>query len=167
MINRTKKPFNWAICRLILCIILLKACHSKQHILLEKYSNGSIKRVRDYSDNNVYYEREYFESGDLREVKKFKDGLQDSIQTEFDESGNMRAQIYFKNGLRNGVTREIYDNGQILFEGNCINGKFEGLVAWYYPNGKIKEQIHRHLDKDTGSWVRYDTAGNLLKTAER
>ena len=133
-------------------------------MLLEKYSNGSIKRARDYTDTNVYYEREYYESGDLKEVKMFKDGLQDSIQTVFDDGGNRRVQIYFKNGLRNGITREIYDNGQILFEGNCINGKFEGLATWYYPNGKIKEQIHRHLDIDTGSWVRYDSAGNLIKT---
>ena len=139
------------------------SCHSKQHILLEKYPNGMIKKDRDYVDNGVYYEREYYESGAVNVIKKFEDGLQDSIQTVYDESGNKRAQLFFKKGLKNGIVREIYQSGQTLFEGKCNNGKFEGKVVWYYRDGKMREEGYRHLDIDTGTWLYYDTAGKIVK----
>ena len=148
---------------LILCTFLFAACKSKRE-LLETFPDGSIKKLREYTGPHTWYEREYYVSGDIKIEKVFKSGLQDSIETVYDENGNRRGQAYFRNGLRNGLIRELYSSGQILFEGNCVDGKFEGLSTWYYRNGRIESQVHRHLGKDTGSMLRYDSAGNPLGT---
>jgi uncharacterized protein len=143
-------------------MFIFSACHSKQNILLEQYPNGDIKKGRDYTNDSVYYEREYYESGDLSVIKKFKNGLQDSVQTAYDKSGNVKSQVSFKKGLRNGILLENYDYGTTAFEGNCVDGKFEGKAVYYYSNGKKQREGFRHLDIDTGTWLFYDTAGKLV-----
>jgi antitoxin component YwqK of YwqJK toxin-antitoxin module len=147
---------------IVVLIIFISGCFHKREII-ETYNDGSLKIVKDYIDRYKYYQREYYVSGNLREEKVFVNGLQDSIQTFFGEDGNRRGEIHFREGLRNGMTYEIYRNGQIAFKGNCINGKFEGLSTWYYENGKVKESVYRHLGHDTGTMLRFDTAGILLK----
>jgi hypothetical protein len=48
----------------ILCVFLFTACKSKRE-LLETFPDGSIKKVRDYTSPDTWYEREYYVSGDI------------------------------------------------------------------------------------------------------
>jgi len=137
-------------------------CSSKREVI-EKYMDGSPKKIIDHIDQNRYYVRELYPNGNLKEEKFFKNGVQDSMQDYYTEEGKKIGELSFKNGLRNGVTHEYYRNGQMAFEGYCINGKFEGISTWYYRNGNIQAKGGRHLGADTGRWESFDTAGILTK----
>lgn len=148
----------------IVLSILLCGCSSRREVI-EKYTDGSPKKVIDHIDQNKYYIRELYPDGKLEKEKFFKNGLQDSIESYYNKEGRKMAEMTFRNGSRNGITHEFYRNGQIAFEGSCENGKFEGLSTWYYRNGKIQTKSYRHLSADTSS-QDFDTTGVLIRAFE-
>lgn len=152
---------NTRLSLLVMLTAIFCGCAGKRGEVKERYANGKVKKRIEYTDRNKYYEREYYENGNLEKETLFKDGVKDSIMTEYCENGSKGAETAFRNGVRNGVTHELFRNGQIAFEGVCVDDKFEGLSTWYYRNGKIQQRGYRHLGKDTGRWVYYDTLGAL------
>jgi hypothetical protein len=70
------------------------------------YQNGILKEEIDFTDfkneKGAVIKKEYFESGKIKSIKQWNDGLKEGDWNEYDESGNItKSLIYKKDKLKN------------------------------------------------------------------
>jgi antitoxin component YwqK of YwqJK toxin-antitoxin module len=144
-----------------LILPFLISCHSRNETV-NKSSNGKPDKViEQYGDSTC--EKYYYNNGNLKEIKCFKNGKLSGEQIHYREDGSKAALMTFTNGVRNGKTFEFYPSGQIAFEGILIDGKSEGVGRSFFKNGKLNFIGNRHLDKDTGWWYFFNMQGDTIR----
>lgn len=127
---------------LIISSFLFFACdiHNLE-LKKEFYSNGNLKNIH-YEDSNGDWQGEcriYFESGELEQIKNYKDDNLNGKYLLFDKSGNLRTISKFKNEKEIDTTFVYRDNG-ILERYSIYNKNSQDLKdVFFFPNGKIEK----------------------------
>ena len=65
--------------------------------------------------SDIYYEREYYDNGQIS------------------------SEVPCKNGKAHGILRSWYENGQIRTESQWFEGKYHGTCKAWYESGEIKQ----------------------------
>jgi len=86
----------------------------------------------------------------------------DSVVNYFD-SGNIKSVIHYKNGLRDGEMRIYYENGKLKQILHYFNGKVSGLVKNFDENGILREMYNIENGKREGPTSYFDSTGKYLK----
>lgn len=79
----------------------------------------------------------------------------------FYNSGKLKEVNFYKDGLLDGTSTGYYANGLKQYEVNFRENKKEGLTTNYYPNGKIQSQGW-YIDGDQdGDWIEYNEKSSM------
>ncbi|MBT8261187.1 MAG: PD40 domain-containing protein [Bacteroidia bacterium] len=81
--------------------------------------------------------------------------------TEYYENGQMKSSRNYKDGMYQGYWTEWYSNGNMKFRGDRYKNKGEGLTKWWHENGQLKKMGTYNLDKQHGAVLRWYDNGNL------
>ena len=114
--------------------------------ITEYYSNGIIKFIGDYYNNQIANgcASFYYQNGNLSHYFCYKNGKQDGSQVILYENGNMKVQAEMKQGRLMGTELVFRENGTLLYEidNNYAiarefdeNGNFIGIPS----NEKVKK----------------------------
>ena len=114
--------------------------------ITEYYSNGIIKFIGDYYNNQMANgcASFYYQNGNLSHYFCYKNGKQDGSQVILYENGNMKVQAEMKQGRLMGTELIFRENGTLLYEidNNYAiarefdeNGNFIGIPS----NEKVKK----------------------------
>ena len=98
----------------------------------------SIDRILEDGRDGPY--KSYYENGQLKEERTYKDGKQDGSFKTYYDNGQLEIEGTYKDGNQNGPVKLYHENGQLGGEGTLIDGKEDGLFKWYYENGQLKEE---------------------------
>lgn len=152
----------------ILCLLTLFGCNDidfKENI--KYYKNGKIKE-RFYTDKNQLNQGlgyEYYENGNVKEIRKYFNGKSNGKCLNFYQNGKLKAKGKFSNNVQIDTTFNYFKNGQIdaisIYDkkGNdikdifffssgriykvrsyFIDGRGEIIASkTYFKNGKINE----------------------------
>jgi len=131
-----------------LVLISISSCGSdKPQLQEEKYANGQVKR-KYYKVNNVLQDTmwEYFNSGELKVIRLFKDGKQHGKTTRFYKTGEVEEVQYFVEGLQEQGDTVFYKNGRPKFTAEFVNDKKNGLFRrWSEDRDSIElENLFRN-----------------------
>ena len=111
-----------------------------------------------YTSKKLRYQERY-ENGQIKSEGNLKDGIKDGKWVEYYESGKLRSVGKYK-----AIRPFIIENGYIdwnIKEGSFESVK-TGKWVYYYENGQIKSEGKYKDGKKDGKWVGYDEAGNAV-----
>ena len=117
-------------------LIFISSCGGdKLQLQEEKYANGQVKR-KYYKVNNVVQDTmwEYYNSGELKVIRIFKDGKQHGKTTRFYKTGELEEVQYFVEGLQEQGDTVFYKNGRPKFTAVFVNDKKNGLFRRWSEN---------------------------------
>ncbi len=105
----------------------------------EFFENGSL--FIEQVIKNGYY-KEYYESGELKNLGNYIDWQLSGVWKRFFKSGKTEWEVDYIDGYKQGKYKQFYENGKLKLEGSHHKGKKEGLEKHYSDNGQIiREQI--------------------------
>ena len=104
---------------------------------------------------------EYFENGQLKSEKNYKDNKLDGQTTEWYRNGQNKYITNFKDGKRVGKWTWWHNNGQIGQEGNFKDGKAGGKWTWWYENGQKQEESNYKDGKLDGMSTGWKENGQM------
>ncbi|KPH51552.1 hypothetical protein HPU229336_00110 [Helicobacter pullorum] len=114
--------------------------------ITEYYSNGIIKFIGDYYNNQMANgcASFYYQNGNLSHYFCYKNGKQDGSQVILYENGNMKVQAEMKQGRLMGTELIFRENGTLLYEidtNNAIIKEFDekGNFIGNHSNEKAKK----------------------------
>lgn len=114
--------------------------------ITEYYSNGIIKFIGDYYNNQMANgcASFYYQNGNLSHYFCYKNGKQDGSQMILYENGNMKVQAEMKQGRLMGTELIFRENGTLLYEidtNNAIIKEFDekGILIGNHSNEKAKK----------------------------
>lgn len=85
--------------------------------------------------------------------------------SSFYNSGKLREVSLYENGVLSGTTTGYYSSGSKEYETNYSDDQKNGLTTNYYTNGKIQSQGW-YIDGDlNGDWVNYNEKGRVTFNA--
>lgn len=123
--------------------------------ITEYYSNGIIKFIGDYYNNQMANgcASFYYQNGNLSHYFCYKNGKQDGSQVILYENGNMKVQAEMKQGRLMGTELIFRENGTLLYEidtNNAIIKEFDekGNFIGNHSNEKAKKIVKEILWKN-------------------
>lgn len=123
--------------------------------ITEYYSNGIIKFIGDYYNNQIANgcASFYYQNGNLSHYFCYKNGKQDGSQVILYENGNMKVQAEMKQGRLMGTELIFRENGTLLYEidtNNAIIKEFDekGNFIGNHSNEKAKKIVKEILWKN-------------------
>lgn len=102
---------------------------------VEYYDNGNVKYERHFKD--VIYHDEgkvYYENGNVQYEGNFRNGK----AKHYYENGNLAYEGYFKDDKLNGKGKIYYENGNLWYEGYFKDDIFNGKGKYYPRNNNIR-----------------------------
>ncbi len=125
--------------------------------VVETYPDGSVRLRYETDDEGRAHGAftEYYESGELRVVTKYRAGLRDGGYTEYFENGKIRVRSRYRADERTGNHSEYYENGRVrlsaMYRADVLNGDW----IERYPNGDKKVEAEYEdgkLDGRSRAW---------------
>ena len=112
------------------------------------YRNGQLEyKTNSINDENdrLHIENdrlhiEWYENGQLKSERNYKEGKENGFQKQWYESGQLQSEASFKDGSLDGLKKYWYKSGQLLYEENYKEGKQEGLSKNWYENGQLRSE---------------------------
>ncbi|ARV08240.1 hypothetical protein BTO05_00775 [Winogradskyella sp. PC-19] len=124
----------------------------------QKSSEGSFNWKTNKHDGEWKY---YYENGETRLVKEYKDGEHFRFWEQYLPDGN---QI-LKDG--NGVFK-VFENNKMTFQSEYKNGGRDGVTTWYYDTGQIEESVLYKFDSSEPYGLRMEIISSFdIKGKER
>jgi antitoxin component YwqK of YwqJK toxin-antitoxin module len=109
----------------------------KNGVYTEYYENGQKRWERTYKDGKKDgLSTRWYENGQKLEEGTYKDGKENGLRTLWYENGQKEGEVDFKDGLMT----QWYKNGQKRLHGFCIGASQNGLMTFWYKNGQKKEE---------------------------
>ena len=157
---------------LTLLLLLSYSCSNDPRIYATKWTNDIKQKI--LIDAQVIPDSSYFDTVGLslwfykfgKKVKTYH------FQRLLDHQGKLyldtsKAVItyYSKDGNFELVTSRCAP-GNGGFESVRYKYYFYGQTEFRFCNGKIREKGFRFYNKDVGTWVTYDSAGNVINTVD-
>ena len=114
--------------------------HNIREEVLSRYDNGNKKMVIKYSGtgtNEKIVERiTYSENDNVILIEKPLENIK--IEKTYYENGNLKYEKKYKNNQLDGLVKKYYENGKLKSEVMYIDGNGEGSWTDYYENGSKK-----------------------------
>ncbi|RDB35137.1 MAG: toxin-antitoxin system YwqK family antitoxin [Spirobacillus cienkowskii] len=109
--------------------------------------------------------KKYYESGQLKEERLFKNGVLDGEVKNYYESGQLKQEGLFKNGVRDGEYK-LYNEDKIMIEkGKYCNDVRCGVVQLFYPDsGELNTEGEYIKGKKEGKFTLYFKKGAVCAT---
>jgi antitoxin component YwqK of YwqJK toxin-antitoxin module len=109
---------------------------------LQNNVNTFYQRVYQYfyKDKDVSEQKRYYENGQLKSQKFYKDGIIDGEQKVWYESGKLLIKYCYKDGLQDGEYKEYYESGKLKSKRFYIDGMLDGEQKEWFENGKLSVQ---------------------------
>ncbi|MFZ4520283.1 MAG: toxin-antitoxin system YwqK family antitoxin [Bacteroidales bacterium] len=79
----------------------------------------------------------YYQSGTIKEIRSYREGLKNGIWTTWNESGKKTAEASFKNGKKDGAWYVWDDKGVKRYEMYYEKGDKKGLWIIRDENGQV------------------------------
>jgi antitoxin component YwqK of YwqJK toxin-antitoxin module len=79
----------------------------------------------------------YYENGQLREKRTFKDWKRDGLWEEYYGDGQLWVKRTYKDGVLDGPYERYHFNGQLEVKGTYKDGKKDGLWEVYNEDGTL------------------------------
>ena len=98
----------------------------------------------------------------FKEERIFLVATENQTQREFFESGALKEEISYLNGLKHGKRKSWYEGGQLYKEGEMVDDKWDGKYREWYPDGSPKLIGHYTEGKQDGEWLFFDKNGEVL-----
>ncbi|WP_018343934.1 toxin-antitoxin system YwqK family antitoxin [Cytophaga aurantiaca] len=115
--------------------------------------------------NNDGKRIEYYDNGNIRHIRFFKNGKLDSLFQNFDSTGKLTLELHYKNGLLNGYDR-TYKNGRLKSESYFVNDNEHGMVRSWYENGQLQCNDYRIDGYGQGIEIHYYKNGNIFSEGQ-
>lgn len=84
-----------------LLFLLITGAQAQDQVIQERHPNGKLASTQ-YIDGDKVRFITYYESGRVKEMGGFRDGLRDGVWKQFAENGVVLCEALFTSGLRNG-----------------------------------------------------------------
>jgi len=141
-----------------------------------QYSNDSIKLYEAYyvNDTIVGQEIERYESGQIRAIRNYKDGVMDGVYIAYYENGNKRESRVYNLG-NSGELKSWYENGTMSYYYNpdsiysyrwWDNGQLQEMNYRGYINGFWKKDGTQTVNNGNGIVSYYYDNDTLRKSCE-
>lgn len=92
----------------------------------------------------------YDETGMIRRMTPYLNGLKNGVEQKFDATGNLTAEINYRNGVKDGTASGFFPTGDTAFRKRYNNGKVEGKLICYFPTGEVAAEISYKSGKKEG-----------------
>ena len=147
-------------------IKLIYGIEVRKEKILKSYPDGI---VYDTPIDGIF--QVHWPAGNLRYEWEYKDGKRaDGESKGWHPSGNLKQIRNWKDGKEDGLHTEWFDSGQMKIEETYKNGYPDGLYTKWYENGqkKMEERYHRKPDwaaeipsVNDGLWINWTEDGKL------
>ncbi len=158
----------------------------------EYYTSGKLKTEGQFYDNEKTGKWvSYYESGEIKSVKNYKNGKLDGYQ-KMDYSQVLYMEGHSKEGLKIGIWKsylkknnqlkylkhfdnygnaigkweDYYDSGELFSVENYFDNKANGKQTEYFKNGNISSVGEKRNGKNEGIWKYYNERGTLIYERE-
>lgn len=108
-------------------------------------------------------EKTYYDSGALKTVYTWRDGLQNGPAMRYYENGVVAARVTYLNGLPEGTARYYYEDGTREKSANYVKGEANGPAYYYDENGDLHAMITYVDEVKHGSAKEYYPDGTLQR----
>ena len=88
------------------------------------------------------------------------------VDETFFDNGNLKHKRFYKDGKADGKWTHYYNNGNIWIEGNYNNGIQVGLWTTYYKNGQEWTKGNYKNNERSGEWIFYNEDGTVYEEKE-
>ncbi len=113
-------------------------------------------------DNRHGTEKKYYQSGKLKVIVHYVNGVIQDTAKDFYENGKILGIYPYKDNHLNGAYKKFYDNGALKTEAFFTNGKQYGPDKDYYENGQVKEYTpYNDYGKKDGTGKSYFESGKI------
>jgi antitoxin component YwqK of YwqJK toxin-antitoxin module len=143
--------------------VIFLICSCKQVTIKRVYyPDGKIKSENSYIKDRLNGKCfSYFENGNIKSERNFKDGNMIGEYKEFYKNGILKLSLFYIKGKQDSLLSEFYDNGSRKSEQNFKNGFAQGESKFYFPNGKIN--MFAISDADTTTYyIKLDEMGSVI-----
>ena len=149
------------------------------------YENGQIEEAGDYlrvytkgskQDGREGEWKSYYESGNLKSVKKYLKGDRHGDWKSYYESGKPISIGSYVEGAKHGEWKLYYESGFPEEAGRYVNGFEQGEWVYYYENNKVQSTgaylplndktahlIDELEEAKEGVWKYFDENGKLIE----
>lgn len=83
----------------------------------------------------------YDETGMIRRITPYQNGVKEGIQQKFDASGNVTAEISYHNDMKDGEANGYFPTGARAFHKKYEAGKVIDTLVCYFPTGEIAAEF--------------------------
>ncbi len=140
-----------------------------------KYINGVVStKAPELAKLDV--RTEYFDNGQVKFLRSYKDGEAEGIHKEFSIEGKIiDAKVYEEGvltaegildtlGRKQGIWKEFYPDGKTQSQGEYLNNKRVGEWVFFHPNEKVEQKgKYDKKGKAQGVWKWFYETGNVLR----
>lgn len=142
---------------------LIKAFNDKGHIKTESF----------YSNGELQFEKNFFETGIVSEYSTFnyytiKDGnnylkLFKTTVSVFYDTGELKELYQEDNFEFQGEYKKFWKNGYLQYEATYENGSEDGIVSEFYDNGLKESETEYKEGTKHGQSFLYSREGKIIK----
>lgn len=104
--------------------------------------------------------------GDTAMVVPFYKGREYGMARQWYENGQLKEVRFFVNGQKTGEHTGWWQNGQLQFVYHFSNDMFEGMVKEWYANGRLFRQMHYAAGTENGLQQIWQPDGKLFANYE-
>lgn len=84
----------------------------------------------------------YDETGQIRRITPYQNGVKEGVLQKFDAAGNLSAEITYHNGRKHGEAVGYFPTGNQAFHKEYAAGKAIDTLTCYFPDGAIAAEFH-------------------------
>lgn len=126
------------------------------------YSNGSIKEIRETSNNKLHGTwKLFYDNGQLKKEGVFNNDKIHGQWKIYDQKGRLIFIENYNNGDEDGIWKAFYSNGKTKIEGTFIKGKRQGAWKTYSEFGELRKIITFEDDIEKRELILDDKSKDL------
>ncbi len=119
------------------CDMLIRSASQKAVETVESITEEEPEPPKKKKEGEI---KSYYESGKLKAVVNYHNGMKDGKAITYYENGNVKISMFYKNGKKEGPSKYYYENGKIYRESEYVNDELEGIRK-IYNNGKLSAEV--------------------------
>ena len=126
----------------------------------EFYESGQTKEVGNYkygARHGPYVT--YYESGILQKVVEYENNLLHGTYIEYYEDGSVYIRCKYEDGYITGEYTEFYDTGDYNCKLSYEDGHLHGACTYYYPSGSLEKVVQFRRSEVHGTAKYYYDGG--------
>ncbi len=146
---------------LFIFILILFSCSQEVVITEQEIEHDIFYRDNQVNPFSGTCKVVYFNTKQVKEMFRFKNGILNGEAKAFYHNGNLRWKGNYENGYCTGKWEYWDVNGNKLKEVYFVNDSLTGIYQAWYQSGQLKEKGQYSQNKKTGKWIYYTEDGQL------